>query len=205
MQTSPTSRKRSGSGPVEPRERPFAREDNHARNRAQGTNRLRPRRGDGHAGRDVRRHDRHRILYGQGLGAGRTALYRTQAVNLAADMADRIRVNRLGGADYGPAADNARDPLAAAAPTAHPRRWRPTTCCSGTARTRGNLAERCRHRRVGAGMPPTYTIDVGGRRSASARSRTPSWCRSPAFELSRTPSMTTRNHIVLCAAAVKPA
>ena len=50
-------------------------------------------------------------LYGQGLGAGRTALYRTQAVNLAADMADRIRVNRRGGANYGGgAADNSCDP-----------------------------------------------------------------------------------------------
>ena len=50
-------------------------------------------------------------LYGQGLGAGRTALYRTQAVNLAADMADRIRVNRLGGANYGgPRANNNCDP-----------------------------------------------------------------------------------------------
>jgi type IV pilus assembly protein PilV len=39
-------------------------------------------------------------LYGQGLSAGRTALYRTQAVNLAADMSDRIRENRLGGAAY---------------------------------------------------------------------------------------------------------
>jgi type IV pilus assembly protein PilV len=45
-------------------------------------------------------------LYGQGLGAGRTALYRTQAVNLAADMADRVRVNRRGGASYGGAAAN---------------------------------------------------------------------------------------------------
>ncbi len=45
-------------------------------------------------------------LYGQGLGASRTALYRTQAVNLAADMADRIRVNRRGGANYGGAAAN---------------------------------------------------------------------------------------------------
>jgi type IV pilus assembly protein PilV len=43
-------------------------------------------------------------LYGQGLAAGRTAVYRTQAVNLAADMADRIRVNRRGGASYGGAA-----------------------------------------------------------------------------------------------------
>jgi type IV pilus assembly protein PilV len=50
-------------------------------------------------------------LYGQGLGAGRTAVYRTQAVNLAADMADRIRVNRRGDSDYGgAAADNSCDP-----------------------------------------------------------------------------------------------
>ena len=45
-------------------------------------------------------------LYGQGLRASSTAFYRTHAVNLAADMADRIRVNRRGGADYGGAAVN---------------------------------------------------------------------------------------------------
>ena len=45
-------------------------------------------------------------LYGQGLGASRTALYRTQAVNFAADMADRIRVNRRGRASYAGAAAN---------------------------------------------------------------------------------------------------
>jgi type IV pilus assembly protein PilV len=45
-------------------------------------------------------------LYGQGLGAGRTALYRTQAVNFAADMADRIRVNRLAGINYNNAPQN---------------------------------------------------------------------------------------------------
>lgn len=45
-------------------------------------------------------------LYGQGLGAGRLALFRTQAVNLAADMADRIRVNRRGGASYAGAPAN---------------------------------------------------------------------------------------------------
>lgn len=51
------------------------------------------------------------VLYGQGLGASRTALFRTQAVNLASDMADRIRVNRRGGSDYnGAAADNGCDP-----------------------------------------------------------------------------------------------
>ena len=45
-------------------------------------------------------------MYGQGLGASRTAFYRTTAVNLTADMADRIRVNRLGGAAYAGAAAN---------------------------------------------------------------------------------------------------
>jgi type IV pilus assembly protein PilV len=43
-------------------------------------------------------------LYGQGLRASGTALYRTIAVNLASDMADRIRVNRRGNANYGGAA-----------------------------------------------------------------------------------------------------
>jgi type IV pilus assembly protein PilV len=39
-------------------------------------------------------------LYGQGLGASRVALYRTVAVNLTGDMADRIRLNRNAGAFY---------------------------------------------------------------------------------------------------------
>ena len=48
-------------------------------------------------------------LYVEGLRAGRTAIYRTAAVGLAADMADRIRANRNTPADYagnGPGADN---------------------------------------------------------------------------------------------------
>jgi len=50
-------------------------------------------------------------LYAQGLGAGRTAHYHTQAVNLVGDMADRIRSNRRGLAAYaGGAADNGCDP-----------------------------------------------------------------------------------------------
>jgi type IV pilus assembly protein PilV len=50
-------------------------------------------------------------LYGQGLRASSTAYYRTQAVNLAADMADRIRVNRRGANSYGaPGADGLCDP-----------------------------------------------------------------------------------------------
>ena len=37
-------------------------------------------------------------LYVESLRAGRSAVYHTQAVNLAADMADRIRANRSAGA-----------------------------------------------------------------------------------------------------------
>jgi type IV pilus assembly protein PilV len=47
-------------------------------------------------------------LYTQALGAARTTQFRSQAINLLSDMADRIRANRLGGAAYaGAAADNA--------------------------------------------------------------------------------------------------
>jgi len=47
-------------------------------------------------------------LYLEGLRAGRTALNRTTAVTLAADMADRIRANSAAGAAYagtGPGTD----------------------------------------------------------------------------------------------------
>jgi len=50
-------------------------------------------------------------LHGHSLAASRSAQLRTQAVNLAGDMADRIRVNRLGGAAYtGTAENNECDP-----------------------------------------------------------------------------------------------
>lgn len=39
-------------------------------------------------------------LYLNSLQAGRTAIYRTEAVNLAADLADRIRMNRTAQAGY---------------------------------------------------------------------------------------------------------
>ena len=40
-------------------------------------------------------------LYLNSLQAGRTAVYRTEAINLAADLADRIRMNRTAQAAYG--------------------------------------------------------------------------------------------------------
>jgi type IV pilus assembly protein PilV len=42
-------------------------------------------------------------LYLNSLQSGRTAIYRTQAINLAADLADRIRMNRTAQAAYGTA------------------------------------------------------------------------------------------------------
>lgn len=45
-------------------------------------------------------------LHGQALSASRTAVNRTKAINLAADMADRIRVNRTAEAAYENAAAN---------------------------------------------------------------------------------------------------
>jgi type IV pilus assembly protein PilV len=46
-------------------------------------------------------------LYVESLRAGRTALIRSVAVNLASDMADRIRANRAGGVAYEKAVDDA--------------------------------------------------------------------------------------------------
>jgi type IV pilus assembly protein PilV len=39
-------------------------------------------------------------LYLDSLRAGRTAIYRTQAINVAADLADRVRANREAAASY---------------------------------------------------------------------------------------------------------
>jgi type IV pilus assembly protein PilV len=98
-------------------------------------------------------------LYGQGLGAGRTALYRTQAVNLAADMADRIRVNRLAGAAYNAAAANNNcDPPGAvnctpAQMAAHDLfRWQASVVAL--------LPNGVGTVRFAPGTPPTYTIVV---------------------------------------------
>jgi type IV pilus assembly protein PilV len=40
------------------------------------------------------------VLYVEGLKAERTSVYRTSAVNMAADLADRIRANPNGGIGY---------------------------------------------------------------------------------------------------------
>lgn len=56
-------------------------------------------------------------LYIESLRASRTAILRTEAVVLAADLADRIRSNRLGAAAYEAAASTAPCPTATDAAT----------------------------------------------------------------------------------------
>jgi type IV pilus assembly protein PilV len=116
-------------------------------------------------------------LYGQGLSASRTALYRTQAVNLVSDMADRIRVNRRGGAAYGGAAANRNcDPGG-------------NTDCTTTQMAEHDLfvwqAQVAAQMPGGAGTvqylgttPPTYTVrvqwqDVGGAQNHQVAVRIP--------------------------------
>ena len=52
-------------------------------------------------------------LYLNSLQSGRTAIYRTQAINLAADLADRIRMNRTAQAAYDTAFADAEAAVAA--------------------------------------------------------------------------------------------
>src|SRR5690606_4349987 len=100
-------------------------------------------------------------LHGQSLTAGRTAQLRTQAVNLAGDMADRIRVNRLGGAAYeGPAANQACDPQSGGGVDCTPQQMAAHDLFVWEAQLEQLLPD-------GAGSvaheptdPPTYTIAV---------------------------------------------
>lgn len=98
-------------------------------------------------------------MYGQGLGASRTALYRTQAVNLAADMADRIRVNRQGLAAFGGAAgDNDCDPGDGVSCT--PAEMAAHDLWIWTTQIGQRLPNGVGAVAFAAGEPPTYTISI---------------------------------------------
>jgi type IV pilus assembly protein PilV len=56
-------------------------------------------------------------LYLNSLQSGRTAIYRTEAINLAADLADRIRMNRTAQANYAVVYAGTKAPVAACATT----------------------------------------------------------------------------------------
>ena len=98
-------------------------------------------------------------LYGQGLGASRTALYRTQAVNFAADMADRVRVNRRGGANYaGAAAANGCDPGGGVNCT--PAQMAAHDLFTWQAQVAAQLPGGVGALQFAGTTPPTYTIQV---------------------------------------------
>ena len=105
-------------------------------------------------------------LYVSSLKAGRTAILRTQAVNLAADIADRIRANRL--------ARDAYD-TAVAAPCSAPgggatlaetnsRNLAASDTCQWIAAVQGVLPAATAQVRfqlgAPAGMPNNYTVTV---------------------------------------------
>jgi type IV pilus assembly protein PilV len=96
-------------------------------------------------------------LYGQGLGASRTAFYRTVAVNLTSDMADRIRVNRLGGAAYeGAEQDNDCD----AGADCSPAEMAAHELFIWNAQVAQQLPNGESEVEFDAGTPPSYTISV---------------------------------------------
>jgi type IV pilus assembly protein PilV len=103
-------------------------------------------------------------LYGQGLNAGRTALYRTYAVNLAADMADRIRVNRVGGIGYNAApADNDCDPAGGGGVDCTPAEMAAHDLWAWGQAITALLPEGAGTVTFVDGTPPTYTIRVSWR------------------------------------------
>ena len=100
-------------------------------------------------------------LYVITLQSGGTAIYRTQAVNLASDMADRIRANRNAGAAYAAGASGALTCVGAGAVDCAPAdmaaddllQWN-TELAATLPSGNGTVAV------AGAAAPLTYTITV---------------------------------------------
>jgi type IV pilus assembly protein PilV len=98
-------------------------------------------------------------LYGQGLTAGRVALSRTLAVNLASAMAESIRANPLALAAYaGPAAASGCDPTGAA--TCVPAVMAAHDLWVWNQAIQAQLPNASGQVTFVDGAPPTYTITV---------------------------------------------
>lgn len=99
-------------------------------------------------------------LYTQALGAARTTQYRSQAINLMSDMADRIRGNRLGDAAYAGAAANNNCDLSGGG-TCTPVQMAAHDLFTWNAQVQALLPGGASNvARNGATLPPTYTITV---------------------------------------------
>lgn len=101
-------------------------------------------------------------LQGQSLAANRTAQLRTQAVALAGDMADRIRVNRLAGSAYaGPAANQHCDPQSGGGVACTPEQMAAHDLYVWGAQVGQRLPDGVGEVSYDAAtIPPTYTIEV---------------------------------------------
>jgi type IV pilus assembly protein PilV len=100
------------------------------------------------------------VLYGQGLGASRTALYRTQAVILASDMADRIRLNRRAGVAYQAGGAGTNRNCEPGGATCTPTQMAEHDLWAWNAQIDRQLPGADGDVRVDAASPPTYTIRV---------------------------------------------
>jgi type IV pilus assembly protein PilV len=101
-------------------------------------------------------------LHGQSLAANRTAQLRTQAVNLTADMADRVRLNRLGGAAYaGPSENRSCDPQSGGGVDCTPQQMAEHDVLVWQQQVARLLPDGVGAIRYdGATIPPTYSIEV---------------------------------------------
>jgi type IV pilus assembly protein PilV len=100
-------------------------------------------------------------LYGQGLSAGRTALSRSIAVNLASAMAENIRVNRLAQAAYaGAGANNNCDPSGGGGVDCTPAQMAAHDLLLWNADVAAQLPNGVGAVAFAAGTPPSYTITV---------------------------------------------
>jgi type IV pilus assembly protein PilV len=99
-------------------------------------------------------------LYGQGLTAGRVALARTLAVNLASAMAENIRANPLAKNAYAAAAgDNGCDPTTGAA-ICSPDQMAAHDLLLWNRDIQAQLPNGVGQIVFADGAPPTYTINV---------------------------------------------
>lgn len=101
-------------------------------------------------------------LFTQGLSAGRTAIFRTQAVNLVSDLADRIRANRSAQAAYaGAAGDNNCDPLGGGGVDCAPAQMAAHDLFVWDQQVQQNLPDgEWLIQFNAAALPPSYTIRV---------------------------------------------
>jgi len=100
-------------------------------------------------------------LYGQGLTAGRVALSRTVAVNLASAMAENIRTNRLAQAAYaGAAANNNCDPTGGGGVDCTPAQMAAHDLFLWNQDIQAQLPNGVGQIVFAAGAPPSYTITI---------------------------------------------